>query len=209
VSTQTAAAPPRTGGRAAQWIILGVAAAAVIIDQITKAWAVAELQGEAARPLIGEFLQLTFVRNPGAAFSFGQGQTWLFTLIGAVVIGAILWFTPKVRNRWWGLSLGLLLGGAIGNFIDRWVQPPAAGQGHVVDFLELPNWPVFNVADICVVAGAVLMIVLSLWGVDHRQPGWGKGEGGPSDAPAAPVDQTLSSAAETAAGEAPQAIERD
>lgn len=168
---QSVAADGSAAGKAARWLLLAVAVVVVVVDQATKAWAVANLEGEPVRPLLGDFLQLTFVRNSGAAFSFGAGQTWMFTIIAGVVIGAILWFSPRVRNRWWGLALGLLLGGALGNFIDRWVQPPEPGQGHVVDFLMLPSWPVFNVADMSVIAGAALMILLSVLGVDYGAPG--------------------------------------
>lgn len=147
-------------------VLYAVAAVTVALDQITKALAVANLEGEPKVQLLGEWLQLTFVRNPGGAFGLGGSATWFLTAFAAVISGLIIWFSRKLRNRWWGLAMGLLLGGALGNFIDRWAQPPGGGSGEVVDFLELPNWPVFNVADMAVVVGAALMVVLSLLGVE-------------------------------------------
>lgn len=151
-------------------MLLATAVSVVVIDQATKAWALASLRGEPSIQVFGDWLQWTFATNPGAAFSLGRGSTWVFTLISAVAIGVILYFTPKVGNRWWAIALGLLLGGAVGNFIDRWLQPPYGGQGHVVDFIEVPNWPIFNIADMAVVVGALLMVVLSLREVEFQGP---------------------------------------
>jgi len=151
-------------------IVLGVAAVIVLIDQATKAWAVASLQGQPAVEVLGRWLQWSFATNSGAAFSLGSGSTWLFTIFAAVIIATALFYTPKVTNRWWALALGLVLGGGLGNFLDRLFREPGVGQGHVIDFIRVPNWPVFNVADMAVVCGAGLAVVLSLRGVDYREP---------------------------------------
>ena len=153
-------------------LVLALAVVVWVIDQISKQWAVSTLQGEPPTELLGGLLTLTFVRNSGAAFSLLSGQTWVFTVIGTVIVVAVLWFMTRVRSMWWALALGLVLGGAVGNLTDRWVRPPGAGQGHVVDFLELPNWPVFNVADMAVVGGAVLVVGLSVLGVPDSASGW-------------------------------------
>ena len=166
----TTAAPSATtrAGRTGMFLVYAVGIVVVVLDQITKALAVANLEGQPKVQVVGDLLQLTFVRNPGAAFGFGVTNTWVFTVFAAVVTVVIIWFSRSVVNLWWALSMGLLLGGAVGIFIDRWIQTPGGGSGHVVDFLELPNWPVFNVADMAVVSGAVLMVALSLFGVDYR-----------------------------------------
>lgn len=156
--------------RPAPVIVIGVGAAVVILDQVTKAWAVAELQGEPPIQVIGTWLQWSFATNSGAAFSLGSGNTWLFTAFAAVIISAVLWYTPRVGNRWWALALGLVLGGGTGNFIDRLLREPSFGQGHVIDFIRVPNWPVFNIADMAVVSGAALAVLLSMRGVDARGP---------------------------------------
>ena len=159
----------RTGVASTAAIVLLYAVAGVVlaVDQATKALAVANLEGEPKVQVVGELLQLTFVRNPGGAFGLGGSTTWFLTLFAAVISVLIVWFSRKVRSLWWAVAMGLLLGGALGNFIDRWAQPPGGGSGEVVDFLELPSWPVFNVADMAVVSGAVLMVALSLFGVDY------------------------------------------
>lgn len=144
------------------WTVAGVV---VVLDQATKVWAVARLEGSLDRPLVGEFLQLSFVRNPGAAFGLGGGATIVFSVIAATVAVVLVRMTARLTSVWWGLAMGLMLGGALGNLTDRVFREPGRLQGHVVDFLRLPNWPVFNVADMAVVSSAVLMIILSLLNV--------------------------------------------
>ncbi|MCB0917148.1 MAG: signal peptidase II [Actinobacteria bacterium] len=155
------------GGRAnGLWWILSVGVIVIVIDQVTKYLAIQSLEGEPKVQVVGEILQLTFVRNPGAAFSIGTQYTWLFSIAALLVSGLVLYFARRIVSGWWMLALGMLLGGALGNLIDRFTQPPGGGFGHVVDFLELPNWPVFNVADMSVVGAAILIVVLSLLGVE-------------------------------------------
>lgn len=153
-------------GRRSTLVVIVVAAAVLIIDQATKWWAEQALAGRPPVEVVGELLQFTFVRNPGGAFSLLTSHTWLFTVVAVAVAGAILWYSRRVRSGWWLAALGVLLGGALGNLVDRFLQPPGPGMGHVVDFIELPNWPVFNVADMAVVGGAIAIVVLSLLGVD-------------------------------------------
>ena len=106
------------------------------------------------------------MRNPGAAFSFATGATWVFTLIAVVVVVAVLRVARRLGSTGWALALGLLLAGAVGNLTDRLLRAPAPGRGHVVDFLELPNWPIFNVADTAICAASVMVVVLAVKGVD-------------------------------------------
>ncbi|MDQ1294766.1 MAG: signal peptidase [Actinomycetota bacterium] len=138
----------------------------VLLDQVTKAWAVAELTGRRPVEAIDGILQLHLVRNSGAAFSFASGTTWIFTVIASVVAVVIVRVSRRLGSLWWAVSLGLLLGGALGNLLDRLFRAPGFGTGHVVDFLELPHWPVFNVADSCIVAAACVLSLTTLRGIE-------------------------------------------
>ena len=143
-----------------------VAAVAYALDQVTKALAVALLAPGEVVPLVGDLLGLRLVRNPGAAFSFASGATWVFTLIAAVVVVAVLRTARRLGSRAWALALGLLLAGAAGNLTDRLLRAPGVARGHVVDFLELPNWPIFNIADTAICTAAALVVLLAVRGVD-------------------------------------------
>lgn len=171
----------RTRGLRGTLLVSVIAVVVVAIDQLTKWWAEQALSGRPPVEVYGDILRLTFIRNPGGAFSIGTGQTWLFTIVAVAVAGVIVWYSRRITSLRWAVALGVLLGGAVGNLVDRIIQPPGAGQGHVVDFIWLPYWPVFNVADMAVVCGAIAVVVLSLMGVEptarepdpdqpHRQP---------------------------------------
>jgi signal peptidase II len=143
--------------------------AAVIVyaaDQLTKAWASANLQPDQPRELLGSVLQLNLTRNPGAAFSIATGATWVLTLIASAVVVFILFTVRRLGSRGWALALGLLLGGSLGNLTDRLFRAPGPGRGHVVDFLQLPNFPIFNIGDSAIVTAAVLIAVLAFRGVN-------------------------------------------
>ncbi|SDQ53297.1 signal peptidase II [Quadrisphaera sp. DSM 44207] len=137
-----------------------------LIDQVTKVLAVALLEPGRVVPVLEPVLQLRLVRNPGAAFSFATGATWVFTVIAVVVVVAVLRVARRLGSRGWAVALGLVLAGAAGNLTDRLLRAPGFARGHVVDFLELPNWPVFNVADSAICTAAVLVVVLALRGTD-------------------------------------------
>jgi len=151
-------------------LTLGVAAGVVVIDQVTKAIAVARLEGQPSIEVLGQWLQLTFVRNPGAAFSLAGNYTIVISVIAIIVAVAIVRTARTLTNPWWAVVLGGILGGAVGNLIDRIFREPAPFRGHVVDFLELPNWPVFNVADMALVGSAILAVILSIKGVEMGEP---------------------------------------
>lgn len=142
----------------------------VIADQATKFAAVAYLDRKPSIEVIGKFLQLTLVRNPGAAFSFGTGQTWIFSLFSIAVSVWIITISGRLINRSWAIAAGAVLGGALGNLSDRIFRAPSFLHGHVIDFIALPNYPVFNLADSAVVCAAVGMTVLSLRGVEYFAP---------------------------------------
>lgn len=162
-------------------LLLLVALAAIGVDLLTKELALANFAVGESVDVIGEFLQFTLVFNTGAAFSMGTNFTWVFTCIASLVVIAIGYMGLRVRSLWWALTLGLMMGGAAGNLVDRFFRDPAPFQGAVVDFIRLPNWPVFNVADSCVVVGAFLVVALTFKGinldgtiaVDERKDGAG------------------------------------
>ncbi|SDB80171.1 signal peptidase II Aspartic peptidase. MEROPS family A08 [Raineyella antarctica] len=154
----------------ARAVMVGVAVVGISADQATKQWAIAALAPADPVPLLGRFLQLYLIRNPGAAFSLGEGFTIVFTLLAAVVLAGLLLFAlPRVRHWVWALAFGLVTAGVAGNLIDRVGRPPAPFHGHVVDFLMLPHWPVFNIADSMLTSAAVLVVALSFLG--SRGPG--------------------------------------
>lgn len=154
-------------GRPRRYVLLmGVALTALAVDFLTKEWALVALTHGEFVDVIGEFLQFTLVFNTGAAFSLGTGYAWVFTIISTIVVLAIGYMGWRVRSPWWGVTLGLMMGGAAGNLIDRFFRPPGPFEGAVVDFLSVPNWPVFNIADSCVVVGAVLVVVLTFKGIN-------------------------------------------
>ena len=164
-------------------LLLAVALGVLALDVVTKLVAVRELSDREPIVTLGGALTLRLVRNPGAAFGMAQGLTIVFTLVAAVVVVVILRMATRLHSAWWALALGLVLGGATGNLLDRLFREPGPGRGHVVDFLELPYWPVFNLADSAIVVAAVLMVVLSARGVPHghRASGDGHPRGGPEN----------------------------
>ncbi len=132
----------------------------------TKSLVVAELEGRRTIELLGGQLLIRVTRNSGAAFSFAEGYTLLFTLVAIGVIVVIVRISRRLYSSAWALSLGLLLGGATGNLLDRLLRSPGPGRGAVVDFLDFQVWPSFNVADSGIVVGGVLAVVLSFRGLE-------------------------------------------
>ena len=164
-ATDQHAADRPTIGSAAPRRIVGLVVTAVVAlaaDQVSKVLVVAHLEHHAPVTLVPGVLDLDVVRNGGAAFSIGTGATWLFTAIAAGVVIAIVRTASRLRSRAWAFTLGLLLGGALGNLVDRFVRSPGPLRGHVVDWIHLHHWPVFNVADSCIVVGGVVAVLLSL-----------------------------------------------
>ena len=158
---------------------------ALLLDQVTKMLAVRELAPGTSVDLVGDLLQLHLVRNPGAAFSAGESLTPLISVIAVVATVTVAFYVAKVRHRGWAVALGLLLAGVSGNLIDRLFRSPGPFRGHVVDFFALPNWPVFNIADMCINLAAACFVVLLLRGIHldgtREQPGKDPGSS-PEDA---------------------------
>ncbi len=142
-----------------------VAAIVYVCDIVTKVLAVEHLTGRDPVEVVPGVLSLTLVRNPGAAFSLGTGLTVVLTGVALVVVVVVLRMSGRLRDRGWAVALGLLLGGALGNLTDRLLREPGPLRGHVVDFLALPHWPVFNVADSAITVAAVLVASRALRGV--------------------------------------------
>lgn len=145
-------------------MLLAVALVVLALDQAVKTVAVRTLAGRDPVELLGGLLTLRLVRNPGAAFGLAGGMTVLLTLVAAVVVVAVLRSARRLFSFPWALTLGLLLGGAMGNLLDRLFRPPGVLRGHVIDMLELPHWPVFNVADMAITTAAVAVVALSATG---------------------------------------------
>ncbi|KUH94298.1 lipoprotein signal peptidase [Mycolicibacterium acapulense] len=165
-TSQEAAPPKRRLG-----LLLGIAGVVLVTDVVTKVLAVKLLTPGQPVSIIGDTVTWTLVRNSGAAFSMATGYTWVLTLIATGVVIGIIWMGRRLVNPWWAVGLGMILGGALGNLIDRFFRSPGPLQGHVVDFLSIGWWPVFNVADPCVVGGAILLVGLSLFGFDFDTVG--------------------------------------
>lgn len=153
--------------RAGPAVMLAIAALVVLVDQVTKAVAVATLEGGEPVRVVGETVRLLLLRNPGAAFSMGTAMTEVLSVIACVVVLGLIAYSRRVHSRWWAWGLGLILGGAAGNLVDRFVRSPGVLRGHVVDFVSVGWWPVFNVADSCLVAGVVVVTVAVFLGVDR------------------------------------------
>ncbi len=154
-------------------ILVGVAVFVLALDIVTKITVVATLSNRAPIRLLGGFLKLRVDRNPGAAFSFGPSLTILFSLIAITVIVVILRSSRRIRSVPWAITLGLLLGGATGNLVDRIFRWPGVFRGWVVDWIQIPHWPVFNLADSAIVCGGILAVLLSARGIrldGHREP---------------------------------------
>lgn len=144
-----------------------VATVVVVADQASKAAVMSSLTFGHPVVVIPGWLQFRLLRNADAAFNLSFGATWVFTLISFVVSLVIIRASRRLGSRAWAVALGLMLGGAVGNLVDRLTRDPGFGRGHVVDFIEylrfpFMQFPVFNVADSCVVSAAVLLAVLGV-----------------------------------------------
>jgi signal peptidase II len=168
--------------------LLGVIAVVIYAaDQLSKAWVMTSLTEGQGTPILGNFLQFYFVRNPGAAFSLASGTTWIFSILAAVVTVVIVVFARKIRSIAWATVFGLLLGGTLGNLTDRLTKVNAEGDvvfgnGLVIDFIFTP-WmmpAIYNIADIAIVSSMCLLVLLTLMGfhIDGtREPRKKRGNG--------------------------------
>lgn len=146
-------------------LMAGCAVLGLGIDQLTKWWVESTMRLGEVTDVLPPVLRWHYILNPGAAFSIGTDYTWVFTIIMVAVCAFLIYLMLKVRSVSWAVALGLVLGGAMGNLTDRLFREPSFGQGHVVDFIALPNFAIFNIADSCVVCGVILVCLLTLRGV--------------------------------------------
>ncbi|MGF1430107.1 signal peptidase II [Kitasatospora sp. LaBMicrA B282] len=145
-------------------VLFSVAALAYVIDLSSKLLVVARLEGRTPIKVIGDIVTFQVIRNPGAAFGMGQTMTVVFTLIAAAVIVVIWRISRRLYSLPWAIALGLLLGGALGNLTDRLFRAPGVLRGHVVDFISVQHFAVFNLADSAIVCGGILVVLLSFRG---------------------------------------------
>lgn len=137
----------------------GTAAVGLALDQVTKYLAVEHLDPQRPVRVVGGLLQLHLIRNPGAAFSLGDGSTVLISLLAlSATLAMLLVVAPRVRTVGAGLLAGLATAGIAGNLVDRLVRPPAPLHGHVIDFFQLPHFAIFNVADIFITCTAAILV---------------------------------------------------
>jgi signal peptidase II len=160
-------APPAIASRVR--LLAGIAVIVLVIDIVSKVVGVAQLEGREPVQVLGGLVYLQLVRNPGAAFSLATGYTWVLSLVALAVVVVIVRVARRLRSTGWAVALGLVLGGATGNLVDRIFRAPGPLQGHVVDLFSpfAPDgraFPVFNVADSAIVCGGILLVLLALLG---------------------------------------------
>ncbi len=156
-------------------LLLSVAAVGLVADVVSKLLVVANLTNEPPKTVIPSVLDLQLTRNAGAAFGFAAGATVIFTVVAVAVVVFIVRAARRLGSVGWAWALGLLLGGALGNLSDRIFRAPGPFRGHVVDWIHLHHWPVFNLADSCIVIGGLLAVLLSMKGTrldgrPHTEP---------------------------------------
>jgi len=161
--------PARADRRRALIVFTVVAAAALAADIVTKLIALAHLREDDPVRLFGGAVYLSLTRNAGAAFSLGGRYTFVFPIIAAVVIVGIGWLLRRLASVPWAIAMGLILGGVLGNLVDRLFRAPGPMRGHVIDFISVFDdagrvWPIFNLADSCLVVGVILAVLLELTG---------------------------------------------
>ena len=162
--SEVTAPAPADERRPRLWPLFGaVALVGLAADAVTKVAVVTYLDPDVGVPVVGSLLSLRLIRNSGAAFSQGEGFAWVFAVAALVVLAYVLVrLVPRLGHPGWAVALGLLCAGVGGNLVDRLFRAPGVLRGHVVDFLQLPHWPIFNVADVCITSGAILVMVLAV-----------------------------------------------
>jgi signal peptidase II len=153
--------------RSTGWLFAVVGAVAYVLDVGTKQWALTAL-ADRDISVVGDLLVLHLTHNPGAAFSTGTEFTVVLSCLAIVAVSVVLVLSLRLASPLWAVGLGLLLGGVGGNLTDRIVREPGVLRGHVIDWLMLPHWPVFNIADMCIVGAAGVIIIQSMRGVTLR-----------------------------------------
>lgn len=153
-------------------LAIALAALLALTDQLIKNLIVENFRLFEVRPFLGDVVKLTYVLNDSAAFSLGFGFTGIFTLLSSAAAIALIWFiVARLRSFGWSIMAGALLGGVLGNLIDRLVRSPGGGLGKVVDYIQIPfNFPIFNLADIAIVSMAILAALRIMLGHSVGRP---------------------------------------
>ncbi len=155
----------RPGSSHCRLVFAVVAVTAYLVDLVTKLLAVRHLTAGEPVDVVGGLLRFELVRNPGAAFSTGTSYTLILSVIALLAAAVVVRFGRRLGDRTWAIALGLLLAGVCGNLTDRLFRAPGVLRGHVIDFFALPHWPVFNVADMLIDVGVILIIIQTWRGI--------------------------------------------
>lgn len=169
---QTEGRAPLKSSRAerARRLFIAVTTSIFALDLATKNWAETELKFREPIKVLGEFLQLSYSTNSGAAFSLFTDATLFLSSLKLAVAGFIIFYIRRVTRPVWSLGFALLLGGVLGNLYDRILRPPGLWRGEVIDWIELPNWPTFNIADSAIVSAGILMTILAMRNISTTLP---------------------------------------
>jgi signal peptidase II len=160
---------PGRAGLGGHYALIGIIVAVVlVVDQLTKTWAVSRLQNDFDGIHLVGSLHFRLAYNSGMAFSKGQGRGAIIGAVALVIVAGLLWFARSVEDVLSRVAIGMVIGGALGNVCDRLFRAGVTGVpkgflgGRVVDFVYVGWWPTFNVADSCVVVGGILLAIATL-----------------------------------------------
>ena len=140
-------------------LVVAVMLAIGAVDQGVKQLMLNWLEPGVPQPVIGDWFRFYLLFNSGAAFSMGENLTWVFTAIQLAFVLGALWFGPRMSSKWEALGVAMIAGGALGNLIDRLFRDPGFWFGHVVDYISVGNFAVFNLADAAITVGVVVFIL--------------------------------------------------
>ena len=146
--------------------LIGLSTLVIVVDQATKYWIQSRMAYGESSPVIREIFHITYILNPGAAFGILENKTWFFIAVALALLAGVAYLYPRMpaNQPMVKLGAGLLVGGAVGNLIDR------VRIGYVVDFFDFRIWPIFNVADICIVCGVACLAYYLLRIPDETEP---------------------------------------
>jgi signal peptidase II len=148
-----------------QFFFISIGLSILAVDQLIKEFFLQTLKPGESVDFLGSVIRFTLVFNDGAAFSLGAGYTWVFTLISSLATVVLFVYSFKSNSISWSIMGGVLLGGILGNLIDRLFRPPSFGEGYVIDYIQIPfNFPIFNIADIAIVTICSLSVVCIMLG---------------------------------------------
>jgi signal peptidase II len=176
---QTEGRAPITSSRAlrARRLFIVISTITFALDLITKNWAETSLQNQEPIRVLGDFLKFTYATNPGAAFNFATNATVVLSSLKLCVAAFIIYYMTKAVETRWAIGLALLFGGVVGNLFDRATREPGNWQGEVIDWIQIPNWPVFNIADSAIVSAGFFMTYLAIKNISPTVDNQDKSDG--------------------------------